>query len=1534
MACSLSRLALGLALILICGSIELVRAQSIGVSTLSVPQGVNDLVWDGTRSRFFASSGKAVLIINPETAQIEDTIQIGSPVNRLAVSADGKYLYVALGGSFVGDSLGIVNRYQIEDHTLAGQIALGQYTGVTAMAVLPDQPLSLLVATNDRHLAAFDGSVRRPGILTLSVSSLYVRPSDGTIFGIADDAQYPDIHPQIFRFMATSAGVTVEKSVPVDLQWTNASTVTWNGNLVVSRNPFASYAFDLSAGTTIGRIPQSSAVIDACFLAADASGASAIAYHYGYRSGAASITRLVQYSLLNLTPTASIDLTGIPQNDNSVAGPCRGSALTWGADGLLIHGDGGDLFFLHAAALPLLPPAPVPSPTQDTSGVIHLALPANGLAYDSGRNLLWASIPGTAAALGNSVVSIDPGTGNIVDTISAGSEPSTLALSADGSHLFAALGGAPAVASIDLSTKQSSVFSVLDPSNSLYWSAIGLSAISGQSNSLIAVRSAPGGPHSSIVAYDAGVARKNMFNNGTGSGLYSQYAQTVSSADSANTFYAADTALHYGDGTHDVWRLVVDSTGVRLDKQLNNLLLGSGSAAGATTGYAQPVSLVYDGGRLFTSAGQMFKPDTTRILGSIALTPAYGLPVPLTDQNGVVYVQSYSPQVSATFYDFGTLTPILSLPLLTGPPCGCTTSVPSAVNVTAAVRAGSSTIAIAANGEIVIARLASFQPWPSSTGQVQRVSTGVQQIDMSANAISVLPGTSKLLLATPSRVGTMGNSIVTFNSDTQQVESAAFIGSEPSVVAASPRGSAIYAYLSGEYDLARLNVAAGSRDLVFAADPTGGFDQQYGVFDMAISPDGGLAVSSLNPFIGLLGGFDQTRPGQFIGIFDNGVLRPQIDTNSQGAFANGPATFALAFDDTGARLYAYNSFLSSFQLKRDAVSSLGVQWLSTKGELIGGYGATIRYARGLLYSSNGWVVDPEQSIVVDRFTDSWLPGTGAAVAPDPDGGRVYFATFSGILVFDINTRALLGRLPIDLGSNIFDSPKDLVRLGADGLAFVTATGRVYLVSISAIPLLPTPPASTSQQVTTSAGGAATRSTLGPTGTLQVGYAVASVDSGSAPYATAVMTVIQNGVVVSEVGVPSSPPTTSARIFVEERSNVVLSFSPAGVVNVKTGVAIVNPAATSSTVTYTLRGYSGETIAVGHAVVPGLAHQSWFIDELQQYANDFILPSDFDTATGFATLEISSNSSLSVVALRLTVNQRNETLLTTVPIVDLTQSAVSVPMVFPQFVDGGGYRTGLYLLNTTSSAENGTIRFFDNDGNPLSLRIENGTTSSSQFSYAIAAGGFMTLFSNGSSAIANVGSIQVIADSGYNTPVGAGIFSSVQNGILVTESAISSAEPTTHARIFIDKTKRHSVGLALANSNASAVTVTLQAFQSDGTTPVGSTTLSLPANGHQAKFDSELIPMPAAFVGVLDISSPSPVSALTLRFLVNSRNDFLLTTLPVADFTRPAPTPIIFPQITDGGGYQTEFILINAGVGGQTTLRLFDQKGAPLPVGGP
>jgi hypothetical protein len=512
-------------------------------------------------------------MINPETAQIEDTISIGNWTSRLAVSQDGQYLYVSLlKATFPYDSLGTIDRYRIQDHSLDLQIALGQYTGgnilrdAQAMVALPGQPSSVLIATTDHRLTVFDGSVPRTGTAALNVSSLYVRPSDGAIFGVGD-RQLGFGNPQMFWFSVSANGVSLLRSVPVDPNWEGA--VTWNGNLATNTNTFATNVFDLNAGVTLGRVPlpQPTGSSGACVLSTDAAGTSAIVYQYVFR-GQGSSTTLVQYSLANFRQTASAEVTGLEPDSLSISNLCS-PAWTWGVDGILIRGYSG-LLFLHTSGLNPLNPSPIPTPTQDASGVIHLALPANGLAYDSGRNLLWASVPGTAAAAGNSVVSIDPSTGNVIDTIYAGSEPGVLALSGDGSHLFATLGGAPAVALIDLSAKQSSSFSVLDADGSLYWLPVGVASIAAQGNSAIAVRTASGGANSSVVAYDAGVPRKNRFDSGTGANLFSQYVQTIFPGDTPNAFYAADVAQHYGDGSHEVYRLTVDSTGVQLDLPLRS----------------------------------------------------------------------------------------------------------------------------------------------------------------------------------------------------------------------------------------------------------------------------------------------------------------------------------------------------------------------------------------------------------------------------------------------------------------------------------------------------------------------------------------------------------------------------------------------------------------------------------------------------------------------------------------------------------------------------------------------------------------------------------------------------------------------------------------------------------------------------------------------------------------------------------------------------------------------------------------------------
>jgi hypothetical protein len=83
---------------------------------------------------------------------------------------------------------------------------------------------------------------------------------------------------------------------------------------------------------------------------------------------------------------------------------------------------------------------------------------------------------------------------------------------------------------------------------------------------------------------------------------------------------------------------------------------------------------------------------------------------------------------------------------------------------------------------------------------------------------------------------------------------------------------------------------------------------------------------------------------------------------------------------------------------------------------------------------------------------------------------------------------------------------------------------------------------------------------------------------------------------------------------------------------------------------------------------------------------------------------------------------------------------------------------------------------------------------------------------------------------------------------------------------------------------------------------------------------------------LDVSSATPFAALTVRSLYNENNDYLMTTFPVADMNQAAPSPVVFPQIADGGGYETQIILLSTDGASSTTIHYYDDDGAPLAIG--
>jgi hypothetical protein len=460
-------------------------------------------------------------------------------------------------------------------------------------------------------------------------------------------------------------------------------------------------------------------------------------------------------------------------------------------------------------------------------------------------------------------------------------------------------------------------------------------------------------------------------------------------------------------------------------------------------------------------------------------------------------------------------------------------------------------------------------------------------------------------------------------------------------------------------------------------------------------------------------------------------------------------------------------------------------------------------------------------------------------------------------------------------------------------------------------------------LTLNSNGAAITATPGASPAVSTGYAAANVSNGMAPFATAVFSLKQNGVIVSEVGVPASPLVRKARLFIDYRTGVVTGN---GTIDITTGVAIANPNSSAASLTFLLRDPSGQTLAIGHGSLPPNEHRAKLLYQVVDIAPDFNFPANFPTAILFGSLEIASDQPVSILGLRVTTNQRGETLLTSTSVADLSKPPGTSPFYFPQLADGGGFTTSVVLSNTTATMETGTISMMDDNGKALKM-VPVGGSSGSSFSYSIPSGGVFVFQSDGSSSMVQTGWIQVAPDSGTSAPAGIGIFSYSPGGILVTESGIPSVLPTLHARMYVDRSGGHDTGIALVNPGNSPISVTMETFRQDGTSVGSASTVSIAANGHRAAFAGELVNgLANGFTGLADFNATSPFVPLTLRTLTNDRGDVLLTTFPAPDVTVPAPTPIVFPQIADGGGFTTQFIFINASGAASVSVDLLRDDG--------
>jgi hypothetical protein len=385
--------------------------------------------------------------------------------------------------------------------------------------------------------------------------------------------------------------------------------------------------------------------------------------------------------------------------------------------------------------------------------------------------------------------------------------------------------------------------------------------------------------------------------------------------------------------------------------------------------------------------------------------------------------------------------------------------------------------------------------------------------------------------------------------------------------------------------------------------------------------------------------------------------------------------------------------------------------------------------------------------------------------------------------------------------------------------------------------------------------------------------------GDAPSGLAIFGYRQNGVLVTEAGIPASAPLLNGRIYAES----------AGAVN--TGLAISNPNASATTISFFFTDANGQDSNAGNLTLPAHGQTAGFLDE-----------APFNLARPVSgTLSFSSTLPVAAVAVRGFTNERSEFLLTSLPVVDLRAVAPNESF-FPHVADGGGWASQFVLVNPSDHPISGTLAFFDVDGQ-----------SNSTITYSIPPRSSRKLSTSGSASQLQVRSAKVIPTALSLPPVGLEILSFQKAGVTVSQAGIGSMATGKAFRMYAEIGSNGAIqsGVAVTNPSSSEAKIDFELTSLDGISTGLTGAIVVPGLGQRALFLNQIPGFGALteYKGILRISSAaqSGIAVIGLRSRSNERNDFLVTTTPAVDESTPLHPTVVFPHIVDGGGYTTQFI---------------------------
>ncbi|PYS03074.1 MAG: hypothetical protein DMG16_06455 [Acidobacteria bacterium] len=361
--------------------------------------------------------------------------------------------------------------------------------------------------------------------------------------------------------------------------------------------------------------------------------------------------------------------------------------------------------------------------------------------------------------------------------------------------------------------------------------------------------------------------------------------------------------------------------------------------------------------------------------------------------------------------------------------------------------------------------------------------------------------------------------------------------------------------------------------------------------------------------------------------------------------------------------------------------------------------------------------------------------------------------------------------------------------------------------------------------------------------------------------------LQTGGNVSGFATFRYPPLNwAALVPLENRSAPSYALVFDNTDGISTGAAIANLTSESITVFVTVRNDVGAGIGTDTIQLSPRGHTAFMLDQRYPFTAAKRGSIQFDTSLA---------AQISVLGLRFI-----GTALTTIP-----SLALAIPALFNAAPNSGsithttydgGFTSSFYVFNTSPLSAPFTLSFFDESGNPISVPLslpQSGTSlSASVLTRTLPARAVLlvqTISNNDSPP--KVGSAQLTSTGGVTA------FEIFRWTTFGQEASVALA--TADSSVFVlpaDNTNGVATGVALANTTASSITVTLKLRDSAGTS-LESATVNLPQRGHVSFMLPDRYPALAGKRGTAEfaISGPGNISVVGLLL----KPDGTLTTVP-------------------------------------------------------